>query len=115
MPRLHVIVQRYVPRWAIEVALVAAAVQIYRQTMELRSRVLEHPIMVRVEHCPAVAYWADYRRGAVAAVLLAAGNRESDARNAAGPGNRLFRPDTRGDAARPLAHLFLLPSVSLCH
>jgi hypothetical protein len=26
-------------------------VQIYRQTMELRSRVLEHPIMVRVEHC----------------------------------------------------------------
>ena len=51
MPRLHVIVQRYVPRWAIEVALVAAAVQIYRQTMELRSRVLDHPIMVRVERC----------------------------------------------------------------
>ena len=46
MPRLHVIVQRYVPRWFIEVALVAAALQIYRQTLHLRSRFLAHPIMV---------------------------------------------------------------------
>ena len=48
MPRLHVIVQRYVPRWVIEIALVAAAVQIYRQTLDLRSRVLNQPIMVRL-------------------------------------------------------------------
>jgi hypothetical protein len=48
MPRLHVIVQRYVPRWVIEIALVAAAVQIYRQTLDLRSRVLNQPIVVRL-------------------------------------------------------------------
>ena len=48
MPRLHVIVQRYVPRWVIEIALVAAAVQIYRQTLDLRSRFLNQPIMVRL-------------------------------------------------------------------
>ena len=45
MPRLHVIVQRYVPRWVIEIALVAAAVQIYRQTLDLRSRVLARVLL----------------------------------------------------------------------
>ena len=54
--------QRYVPRWVIEVGLVVAAVQIYRKTAGMRDQFLKQPFVVALSQrttnrTKRVVYW----------------------------------------------------------
>jgi hypothetical protein len=107
MPRLHVIVQRYVPRWVIEVALVAAALQIYRQTLHLRTRFLDHPIMVRRPER------LDPARALTVVRMRAVVVREDNARIKPCTTYRVLRLVARGAAcpSRPVALLISAPQM----
>ena len=57
MGAMQQLLLRYIPRWLIEVGIVVAAVQIYRQSAGVRDKALAHPFVVRAQsklHCHSI-------------------------------------------------------------